>query len=91
MALFNIWRPHKGFVLFIYNNRYIIWIKLWKSFTLFPRSVYSVKMSNGVYIVDSHSGEFDVKSGIISMVSMERNNSIKLFLWYVTLYQQKTS
>ena len=51
MVLFNIWRPHKGFVLFIYDNRYIIWVKLWKSFTLFPRSVYSVKMSNGVYIV----------------------------------------
>ena len=31
-------------------------------------------------LFDSHSGEFDVKSGIVSMVSMERNNSIKLFL-----------
>ena len=31
-------------------------------------------------LFDSRSGEFDVKSG---MVSMERNNSIKLFLWYV--------
>ena len=51
MALFNIWRPQKSFVLFIYDNRYIIWVKLWKSLTLFPRSVYSVKMSNGVYIV----------------------------------------
>ena len=29
MALFNVWRPHKGFVLFIYDNRYIIsnWVK----------------------------------------------------------------
>ena len=34
-------------------------------------------------LFDSCSGEFDVKSGILSMVSMERNNSIKLFLWYV--------
>ena len=34
-------------------------------------------------LFDSRSGEFDVKSGIVSMVSMERNNSIKLFLWYV--------
>ena len=31
-------------------------------------------------LFDSRSGEFDVKSGIVSMVSMERNNSIKLFL-----------
>ena len=28
-------------------------------------------------LFDSRSGEFDVKSGIVSMVSMERNNSIK--------------
>ena len=25
-------------------------------------------------LIDSRSGEFDVKSGIVSMVSMERNN-----------------
>ena len=30
-------------------------------------------------LFDSRSGEFDVKSGIVSMVSMEHNNSIKLF------------
>ena len=83
MALFNIWRPHKGFVLFIYENRYIIWVKLWKSLTIFPRSVYSVECRTVFILFDSRSGEFDVKSSIVSMVSMERNNSIKLFLWYV--------
>ena len=31
-------------------------------------------------LFESRSGEFDVKSGIVSMVSMELNNSIKLFL-----------
>ena len=32
------------------------------------------------YLFDSRSGVFDAKSSIRSMVSMERNNSIKLFL-----------
>ena len=40
-------------------------------------------------LFDSRSGEFDVKSGIVSMVSMERNNSIKLFL-YVISKKRKT-
>ena len=31
-------------------------------------------------LFDSRSGEFDVKGSIVSMVSMERNNSIILFL-----------
>ena len=34
-------------------------------------------------LFDSRSSELDLKSGIVSMVSMERNNSMKLFLWYV--------
>ena len=31
-------------------------------------------------LFDSRSGELDLKNGIVSMVSMERNNSMKLFL-----------
>ena len=40
-------------------------------------------------LFDSRSSEFDVNSGIVSMVSMERNNSIKLFLWYVISKQRR--
>ena len=39
-----------------------------------------LKCRTVLILFDSRSGEFDVKSGIVSMVSMERNNSIKLFL-----------
>ena len=40
-------------------------------------------------LFDSRSGEFDVESGIVSMVSIKRNNSIKLF--FMICYQQNTS
>ena len=40
----------------------------------------SLKCRTVFILFDSRSGEFDVKSDIGSTVSMERNNSIKLYL-----------
>ena len=79
MALLNIWQSHKGFVLFIYDNRYIVWVKLGQLLTLFPRSVYRnlLKCRTVLNLFDARWDALYVKNGISFIVSIDRNNSIK--------------
>ena len=47
-----------------------------------------LKCRTVLIMFDSYSGEFDVKSGIVSMVSMERNNSI-IFIFMICISKKR--